>query len=271
MHPLWIIESNVEGIPSEPLLAEVRRQGMTCHRVKYLPSFPVPKDLAGAESLPRDACVIFRGSMPLMRHIQATRRWRPGGWCAFEDLACSTYYAHFGDSLLNRDYTLLPVAEAARLADPLFARYARQGQVFVRPDAADKSFTGKLADEVAFSHEFEGSRYDPTMLVLVATPRQIGREWRLIVAQSEVIAASEYGNGTTGEERSGCPEAVLEFASVVLKSVTWRPAPLFVMDICECEAGLRVLELNSFACSGHFSADLVSVVARASELAISAW
>src|SRR5262245_46703842 len=103
MRPVWLIEANVEGLSSEPLQTEVRRQGMICHVVKHLP-LAMPKDVAGAESLPMDACVIFRGSLPLMRHIQANRRWRPGGWCTFENLACSTYYAHFGPYLLNRDY-----------------------------------------------------------------------------------------------------------------------------------------------------------------------
>ena len=51
MRPTWLIEGNVEGIPTEPLQAEVRRQGMTCRVVKYLPNLARPKDIAGSESL----------------------------------------------------------------------------------------------------------------------------------------------------------------------------------------------------------------------------
>jgi hypothetical protein len=79
MRPTWLIEANVEGLPSEALQAEVRRQGMTCHVVKHLPALSPPKDIAGAESVPLDACVVFRGTLSLMRHIQTSRRWRPGG------------------------------------------------------------------------------------------------------------------------------------------------------------------------------------------------
>src|SRR5262245_53407673 len=146
MRPTWLIEANVAGLPSEPLQAEVRRQGMSCHVVKYLPSLAAPKGIAGSESLPMDACVVFRGTLTLMQHIEASRRWRPGGWWAFQNFACSTYYAHFGSFLLNREYTLLPIAEAVRLADHLFARYASGGQVFVRPDAVDKRFSGTLTE-----------------------------------------------------------------------------------------------------------------------------
>src|SRR6478672_4585360 len=101
MRPTWLIEANVDGLPSEAVQAEVRRQGMACHVVKYLPGLPPPKDVAGSESLPPDACVVFRGTLRLMRHLQATRRWRPGGWCSFANLACSTFHAHFGPFLLN--------------------------------------------------------------------------------------------------------------------------------------------------------------------------
>jgi hypothetical protein len=52
MRPTWLIEANVEGLPSEALQAEVRRQGMVCHVVKYLAALPPPKDIAGGESVP---------------------------------------------------------------------------------------------------------------------------------------------------------------------------------------------------------------------------
>jgi hypothetical protein len=46
MQPTWLIEANVQGLPSEALQAEVRRQGMTCQVVcsgfylADLPSWP---------------------------------------------------------------------------------------------------------------------------------------------------------------------------------------------------------------------------------------
>jgi hypothetical protein len=271
MRPTWLIEADVDGLPSESLQAEVRRQGMNCRVVKYLPSLAPPKDIAGSESLPMDACVIFRGTLALMRHIEASRRWRPGGWCMFQSLACSTYYAHFGPFLLNREYTFLPIAEAVRLADSLFARYASGGQVFVRPDSVYKSFTGALTERSIFTHKFFGTTFDPAALILIARPKKLAREWRLVVANGKVITGSQYRNADTWEEAPGCPDEVLRFAASMFDSVAWRPAPMFIMDVCDSEDGLRLLELNSFGCSGHYLADLRTVVEAASEQASLAW
>ena len=218
-----------------------------------------------------DACVVFRGTLALMRHIEANRRWRPGGWCMFRNLACSTYYAHFGSFLLNREYTLLPIAEAVRLADKLFARYASSGQVFVRPDSVDKCFNGTLTDRSTFTHKFLGTAFDPETLIIVARAKDLTREWRLIVVNDQVIAGSQYRDGDGHKETMQCPDEVLSFAATVLESVPWRPAPVFIMDICDSEDGLRLLELNSFGCSGYYLADLRIIVETASKIASLAW
>jgi hypothetical protein len=271
MRPTWLIEANVEGLSSGPIREEARRQGLDCHVVKFLPALSPPKDIAGAESLPMDAFVIFRGTLPLMRHIQATRRWRPGGWCDFRNLACSTYYAHFGPYLLNADYALLPIAEAVRLANVLLARHGVAGEVFVRPDSVGKNFTGTVTDRATLTHKFQGAGFDPETMVLMARPKKVGREWRLVVVNGKVIAGSQYRNAHEVEESPGCPEEALRFAATVLERVNWRPAPAFVMDVCESEDGLRVLELGSFGCSGHYAADVAVVVRAASELAAACW
>jgi hypothetical protein len=271
MRPTWLIEANVEGLPSEDLQAEILRQGMTCRVVKHLPNLSAPKDLAGTESIPLDACIVFRGSLQLMRHIQRTRRWKPGGWCSFANLACSTYYAHFGPFLLNRDYTLLSVAEAARLTDTLFARHAANNHLFVRPDGVEKSFAGALADKFTFTRTISALSFDPTALILVARPRQVLHEWRLIVANDRVIAGSQYRTEDGVEVEPGCPDEVVAFARSILEKVDWRPDPLFAMDVCNSEDGLRLVELNSFSCSGHYLADLRPVVEAASTVAASMW
>ncbi len=192
MDPTWVIEADVPGIDSAGLQAEVRRQGMAAQVVKHRADAPAPRDILGGESIALDACVVSLCTLPLMRHVQLHRRWTPGGWCAFDRLRCSIYYAYFGSHMLNRSYALLPGVEAIRQADRLFEVYGRGGKVFVRPDHVWKTFRGGTVTRPAFEGALAPARYDPTALVVVAGPRELDREWRLVVAQSQVIAASQY-------------------------------------------------------------------------------
>ena len=271
MRPIWLLEANVDGLPAQRLEAEIKKQGMSCQFVKHFPGSSPPRDILGSESVPREACVLFMGTLPLMRHLRENRHWRPGGWCSFEQLSCSSYYAFFGEHLLNRHYALLPTAEAARLEERLFANYGRGGSVFIRPDEATKKFTGKVVDREEFEMFLAPRLFDPTSLVLVAEPHELLREWRLVIAHSNVIAWSQYCDRGQSVVSADCPAEVLEFAQQVLLDVAWRPDPLFVMEVCETAAGLSVLELNGFSCSSLYECDLEAIVRIASQTAALAW
>jgi len=267
MPPTWLLEANVTGLPSEALQAEIRRQGMEVRVAKFIPDYNIPADIAGSESLGIDACVIFMGTLPLMRHIQRTRRWIPGGWCNFENLSCSAYYPYFGRWLLNRDYSLIPIAEAIRLADSLIDRHGAGGEVFARPDSASKLFKGAVLDADALRSTLQRASFDPRTLVLVARPLSIAREWRLIVAHGKVITGSQYCVEGHPQVAAGCPDEVIRFADRLLAQVSWRPDPLFVMDVGECADGLRIIELNGFSCASLYAAELSVLVEVASRFA----
>jgi hypothetical protein len=56
----------------------------------------------------------------------------------------------------------------------------------------------------------------------------------------------------------------------MLKDVRWRPDPVFMMDVCESEGQLWLVELNGFSCSWLYQCDLSGVVSEVSELAAAA-
>ena len=270
MRPIWLIEADVFREAAEPLKAEVRRRGMRCHVVRHAAAARPPYDLVGLDPLPDDACVVFYGSHPLMRHLQITRRWVPGGWCDFERLACSAYYPHFREFLLNANSAIVPAGEVAWRADELFAALGGGGEVFVRPDGVEKLFTGqcvsrdRLAEATAPARFREGSR------VVVAPARQVGAEWRLVVAGDAVVAGSRYREDGRTVIRPGFPRDVGNFAAEILSRVAWRPDDVFMMDVCESDGRRYLLELNGFSCSGLYGCDVAAVVAAASELAAAA-
>jgi hypothetical protein len=195
----------------------------------------------------------------------------PGAWCDPTNLDCTTYFAYFGKFLLNQHYAILPGVEAIRQRDWLYDVFGPEGEVFARPAGCHKVFTGRCIFRDDFAAALGPTRYDPATLVVVAAPREVAREWRLVVAGDRVFAASQYAETGSKCVEPGCPAKVRQFAEAILAEVRWRPDPIFMMDIAESGEGLCLVELNGFSCSWLYQCDLSAVVATVAELATQVW
>ena len=271
MRPAWLIEAGVYGDEAGPLLAEIRRQGMAAEVVPYqaLKKGAAPI-LAGGQPLAPDGCVLGYGTYPFAQQILLHHRWTPGAWCSASNLDCATYYERVGRFLLNQRHEILSGVEAIRQADRLFAEFGREDRVFARPTSAHKLFVGRCIDRDSFATALAPTRYDPETLVVVASPLPLGREWRLIVIGNQVVAGSQYAEGEVKKITSDCPPEVRSFAETMLGEVRWRPDPAFMLDVCESDGRLWLVELNSFSGSWLYACDLAAVVSAASALAESA-
>lgn len=258
IRPTWLLEAGVYGDELEPVVAEVRRQGMECQFVTYR------EIVKGPPPLPPGSCAIVYGTYPTVRHAMLKLGWKPGGWCADDDLDCATYYPHFAPFLLNSEAEILPGVGAIRDRDRLFRTFGRNGRVFARPTSTHKLFVGRLLSEAEFEAALAPTRYDPDTRILVGAPRALVREWRLVVAGDAVVAASQYAEAGTRSIAPNCPSAVTEFAQTVLNGVKWRPDELFMLDVAETECELRLVEINSFSCSWLYACPLAPVIEVAS-------
>lgn len=165
----------------------------------------------------------------------------------------------------------MPGIEAIRQRDWLFEVMGKEDEVFARPTGCGKVFTGRCIFREDFASALGPTRYDPATLIVIAAPREIGREWRLVVAGDRVVAASKYAVEGSKCVEAGCPREVKAFAEAMLAEVRWRPDPIFMMDVCESEDRLWLVELNGFSCSWLYQCDVEAVVAAAGELAAQAW
>src|SRR5688572_5047420 len=120
MRPTWLIEAGVYGAEADPLLAEIRRQGMAAEVVPFRTLLKEKDIVAGGRPLAEGGCVIAYGTFPFARQVQLHRRWVPGAWCDQANLDCSCYFARFGKFLLNQHHEIMPAAEAIRQRDRLF-------------------------------------------------------------------------------------------------------------------------------------------------------
>jgi hypothetical protein len=271
MPPAWLIEAGVYGAEAEPLLAEIRRQGMAAEALSFQTLRRERTLTVGGRPLGAGDCVVAYGTFPYAREIQLHRRWVPGAWCDPDNLDCSCYFAHFGKFLLNQNYAILPGVEAIRQRDWLFEVFGKEGEVFARPTGCDKVFTGRCIFKDAFAPALGPTRYDPATLVVVAAPREVGREWRLVVAGDRVVAGSQYAAEGSKCVEPACPEEIRAFAESMLAAVRWRPDPIFMVDVCESGGRPWLVELNGFSTSWLYACNLETVVAEASELAARVW
>src|SRR5262249_28269409 len=147
-----------------------------------------------------------------------------------------------------------------------FSILGEDDEVFARPTGCHKLFVGRLISRDAFPSALAPTRYDPATLVVIAAPRQIGLEWRLVVSGDRIIAGSRYAEGRSRAIAPGCPDKVRDFAAAMLVEVSWRPDPIFMLDICEAAGRLWLVELNGFSTSWLYDCDLTAVVAEASAL-----
>jgi hypothetical protein len=268
--PSWLIQADVFGRDIEPVKVAVRRQGMAFGVVQprqFLNGL-VPE--VGGRRPGDGDCVVFLGTYPLMRQIQLHHRWVPGGWCDAERFDCARYYPAFGRSLLNHDGLMASIDAALREVETVFSRFGDGGRVFIRPLGLEKTFTGRCVDAEGYVSALESARYSRCG-ALVARPRTIGSEWRLVVAPGGVVASSRYRKDGALAVASGCPDEVRSFAEHVLAATDYRPDPVFMLDLCESGGSIHVLELNSFSCSGLYACDPDAVVAAATRLAVEAW
>jgi hypothetical protein len=267
MQPVWLIEASVYGDEVIPLQEEIRRQGMT------VACLPPPALKKGAEvtvegrTLGPSDCVIGYGTYPFARQIQLHHPWVPGAWCHPHNLDCATYYGHFGKFLFNQNYAIMPGVEAIRQRDWLFATFGVDNKVFARPTGCHKLFVGRRISSDDFARALAPTRYDPETLVVIASPRPMGREWRLVVVVDRIVAGSQYA--ILGERciDVSCPANVGSFAAAMLAEVRWRPDPVFMLDVCESGGRLWLVEISSFSSSWLYRCDPAAVVAEVSDQA----
>jgi hypothetical protein len=215
--------------------------------------------------------VIGYGTFPFARQIQLHCAWSTGARCDPGNLDCSTYNAYFGKYLLNQHYAIMPGVEAIRQSHWLFSVFGGAYEVFARPAGCHKLFVGRCIHRESFASALAPTRYDPATQVMIAAPRKIGREWRLVVLGDSVIAASLYAEDGAKSVQAGCPDEVREFVAGMLNAVSWRADPIFMMDVCESEDRLWLVELNGFSCSWLYQCDLPRVVTSTSDLAALQW
>lgn len=269
MKPKWLIEDFDADNSFDRLAEEVKRQGMTCEIIRY-----IPFEQGSYNKYPDDDCVIVVSSLNLARQLLREKKWIPNAWLTAANYECSTYYAHFGEYLFNSKYAMLPRTEVKRRFDELMTLYGVDGEyLFMRPSSGLKTFTGKVFHKTHFDSDWSWVEEftEPESLIVVSTPKDIKAEWRFVVAEGEIISGSLYRKDGSSKYKNEWPEEVDKFARKVAAS-EFQPDPMWSIDICKgSDDKLYLLEIGCFSCAGLYSCDLKPIVETAASIAIKEW
>jgi hypothetical protein len=257
----WLIEVGVFPETASRVCAAIEARGDRWTR--YVDG------IAEAELPPREACVVFWGSLGAAYRDRVAARWRPGAIGDIEQFRVASYAPRLGPLLANTDAVTTTVRDLVEKRQDVLARLHRPQRVFVRPDSALKPFAGRVLDASAIDRSAldHGFYYDDDALPIVVAPaRQIHREWRTVVAEGRVVTGCAY----TADRRSAeetLPEPVRAIAGQVARG-DWQPAPIYIVDVAEVDSQVCVLELNPFSGADLYRCDpyaVIEVVARISE------
>jgi len=265
MKPTWLVEDFEADNSFGNLAEEVRRQGMECEVITYLPFQSGSYDVYGDED-----CVLIQGSINLVQQLQRDKKWIPGAWLTPKAFECTTYYAHLGKYLFNDRYVILPRAEVARrmswLLKDCFGTYE---QLFMRPNSGLKTFNAGLFPDLNWSSAWAWVEdyTEPESLIIISTPKIIKAEWRFICTKDEVVTGCQYELGGEFIRAPGYPEAAKELAKEI--AGVYHPEPMFVVDICQdADDNYALMEIGSFSVAGLYACETEPIVRVASDLAV---
>lgn len=260
MNVTWLIESAVFPDTAPRLIEDLDAAGVAW--VRYEDEMP-PSALPGP-----DACVIFWGSLGAAYEQRVAARWRPGAVGEIDRFRCRSYHEPFLPMLANADAVFTTVADLVSSPPETLRPLGACKRVFVRPDSPLKPFAGRSLNVSALSLAAldHGFYYDDERLpVVVSTAKNIGREWRFVIADGVPVASCEYDVARSG--RAGeVPTAAHEVAAQVARNA-WQPASLYIADIAEVDGTPRLLELNPFSGADLYHCDASAVITAASRVA----
>lgn len=196
-----------------------------------------------------------------MRHYARKMNFNPGVFDLFEQ-NFNVQMEHWGKFMLNAD-SKVQAFKDVKITEPSF----------LRPIDDSKYFTGKVFDSKEFSEwqfkvvdlkEDDGTSLTGDTLVQVSKPKTIYQEVRFWIVDDEVITQSLYKRGNQViYSREQVDDRFKAFAAALCSRMSvdyWCPAKAYVVDICETDEGLKIVELNTINSAGFYDGDVSRIV-----------
>lgn len=214
---------------------------------------------------PKDEKVICLGSYS-MRHAAKKFGWNPGVY-DLEPVNFQVQLSHWGDLMLNADSVVTTFADAK------FEDIA-----FIRPIEDSKIFAGRVFDWAEFTEwqhkvcvlgEDYGNSLTKNTLVQVCNLKKIYAEYRFWVVNTQIVSYSLYKRGDRVIYSSDVDMHVKRFADQVvrhgditlsMRTSAWQPHRAYVLDVCETNEGMKVVEINTLNAAGFYAGNVQDII-----------
>ena len=252
----WIIQKTLLGKDSLNKLTEAVEQNDAA--IELIDVIPFSYDIEYEP--PDDKFPVIYGTSTFILGSYKHPYLKKGVFYNPEAFRMSVYLQHWNNHMLNSDAAFI---EVGRLINQ---RLLIDASVFIRPDDDSKSFGGfvcsyeEILDRLSCLDSSNPYLNDKTMLLL-ASVKDIDREWRCFVVQGRVISSYRYRiHGETVIDSTDVPESMIAFVEEMCRGFT--PHDIFVMDVALYQGRYKVIECNCINGSGIYQQDW-SVIVRA--------
>jgi hypothetical protein len=188
-----------------------------------------------------------------MRHVASKNNWKPGIFDLF-DQNFEQQRFHWSAHMLNFN------SKVSQLSEAKF----EEEKMFVRPVHDSKSFTGKVfsRDEfIAWSkknqNNYESSLNGKT-LIQISPLVNIFAEYRFCVIKGLITTQSLYKRGGHIIYQSDVDQVFVDFVADRIQE--WQPHEAFVIDVCDTDSGIKIVEINTLNSSAFYAADVDKLV-----------
>lgn len=248
----WYIQSNINALETEKMIKALDFLELPYHLFKWRPfSEKMPK-------LNATPPFVLIGSTKVNEVALKSPKYKDGVF--FNDnFKPSLYKLGFGEDFINSDMSVYKIKDVPKDLFDL------EHRLFIRSNDDSKQISGgtilfkellALQDNTFFTG---GDMFTPESEVCLASVKSIYAEYRLIICKGKIIGSSRY----QPSRHYSVPDDVLEYAYKMIHK--WAPHDVYVMDICETDQGLKVIECNCVNGAGWYESDYVSVIGEISE------
>jgi hypothetical protein len=255
MSVTWVLEQDVFSEQCfTDMVAHMQAQAIPHHVIKVIPFI---HEIEGKPPVINGPCVVY-GSIGAQK-LALAHGWSPGVFGTPETMS-ETAAAHaLGELYLNGNMQKMPILNVVRY----LTNNPQVLEFFIKPDTDTKEFAGTVLTSEEFQVWYERMRLsgyldDTNFNVVLAKPRVLGCEWRVVVVAGEISSSSLYVQyQRVMPERHILPEV----AEIVRQAHTrYQPAPVYVIDIAQVDDGFKVLEYNTFNSAGLYACDVAKVI-----------